>query len=177
MNIIFLDMDGVLCTSRAACATKDVGLMRAIDPLGVGMLNALQDRVWEKHREKCGIVVSSTWRHMKEMPALLQAIGLRIPCVWSNKDEFVWRTGHHPSGKRGVEIKEWLDTHSKELNVKRYAILDDDSDMLEEQKPFFVKCDCYDGIPYMGTMQLEQIFDVFNMPKQEPHPSDGHLQF
>lgn len=38
---------------------------------------------------------------------------------------------------RGTEIKEWLDAHHE---VTKYAILDDNSDMLQEQLPNFFKC-------------------------------------
>lgn len=44
---------------------------------------------------------------------------------------------------RGEEIKRWLDEHDE---VENYIILDDDSDMLNEQLTHFVQTDTYEGI-------------------------------
>jgi hypothetical protein len=146
-KVIFLDMDGVLCTHRAGIATNDEGLMRAIDPLGVGMINRLQDELGEQ----IGIVVSSTWRNLgKTMPVLLQSIGLRLPTMTN------WRT---PTlGKeRGYEIQDWLDHHP---HIQSYVILDDDSDMLEHQKPFHVHTDTYNGISMANYYQALNIFGI-----------------
>ena len=46
-------------------------------------------------------------------------------------------------GVRGHEIQEWLDKHPE---VTRYAILDDDSDMLPEQMPNFFKTTFQNGL-------------------------------
>lgn len=42
------------------------------------------------------------------------------------------------SGHRGSEIQEWLD---KQTEPCRYVILDDDSDMLDCQLPYFIQTD------------------------------------
>lgn len=42
------------------------------------------------------------------------------------------------SGHRGSEIQEWLD---KQTEPYRYVILDDDSDMLDWQLPYFIQTD------------------------------------
>lgn len=65
--------------------------------------------------------------------------------------------GIHLSIPRGVEIKQWIDTHihsenGKNWNYKEigsdfnYVILDDDSDMLLEQAEHFVKTDTLLGL-------------------------------
>jgi hypothetical protein len=46
-------------------------------------------------------------------------------------------------GCRGDEIKAWLSEHPE---VDKYAILDDDSDMLDEQLPNFFKTTFQDGL-------------------------------
>lgn len=52
-------------------------------------------------------------------------------------------TDYHGSA-RGDEIQRWLDSHKDE--VETYVILDDDSDMLEEQLFNFVQTDGWYGI-------------------------------
>ena len=73
------------------------------------------------------IVLSSTWRLS---PKLINAIekytGLKI------KD----KTPRLLSQLRGVEIQKYLEEHTE---ITNYVIIDDDSDMLEEQKEHFVK--------------------------------------
>lgn len=165
MNIIFLDMDGVLCTMRAVVATKDGGLIGAIDQVAVGMLNTLQDMIFEQHGETTRIVVSSTWRKDGwlgfgyNMPRLLQCIGLRVPCASHKDHEEIFRTPDLQT-KRGLEIQEWITDYGDVLGMKRYAILDDDSDMLESQMQNFVKTDCYDGMSFNNYLKLRDIFEV-----------------
>jgi len=67
-----------------------------------------------------------------------------------NKD---WRTGVL-EGIRGNEVKEWLDRHPE---VDKYVILDDDSDFLEDQKPFFVQTNSDDGFSANNYMAAEKI--------------------
>lgn len=47
-------------------------------------------------------------------------------------------------GIRGYEIEEWLKNTSE--NVERYVIIDDDSDMLDYQMPFFFKTHMQSGL-------------------------------
>ena len=65
--------------------------------------------------------------------------------------------GVHLAIPRGVEIKQWIDTHIHSENGKNwnykdigvdfnYVILDDDSDMLLEQAEHFVKTDTLLGL-------------------------------
>ena len=71
---------------------------------------------------------------------------------------------------RGVEIKQWIDTHIhsdngkdwdyKEIGVDfNYVILDDDSDMLLEQAEYFIKTD-----PYLGLSEedVKQAIKILN---------------
>lgn len=57
-------------------------------------------------------------------------------------DTFIGITGDRKT-LRGDEIKDWLDQHKE---VKKYAIIDDDSDMLPEQMSSFFKTDTYCGL-------------------------------
>lgn len=136
MKIIFLDMDGVLCTLRSHMAQgsiKGIWHMAALDREAIGLLNRLsmRDVKW---------VLSSTWRlhwTKEEMERHLKSFG------WTGTFHEDWRT-KQLNGIRGLEIREWLDRHVTEYET--YAILDDNSDMLPEQMDAFVQTHVYDGL-------------------------------
>ena len=156
MKIIFLDMDGVLCTNRAHVAQglidpENHGYMDALDREAVGMLNKLQ----EKHPDIL-YVLSSTWRKLH-------------PRAWMEQHlrKYNWKGEFHPDWKtdaegivRGEEIQRWLDAHR---DVDTYVILDDDSDMLDKQNYHFVKTDSYNGITAENYWHMERIFQNGNM--------------
>jgi hypothetical protein len=119
MKIIFLDIDGVIC----------VNWIDQIDEFGHGFNNDYVKNlqtIIEKTDAK--IVISSTWRksglpemqRMWEMRNLPGKVIDITPVLWT---------------KRGEEIAEYL----RENPCDSYAIIDDDNDFLDEQKPFFVR--------------------------------------
>lgn len=125
MKVLFLDVDGVLNNlddfktqqgngTYVLCEKKIKLLHQIIDELGLT------------------VVLSSTWRlHTDHMDYLYNQGAIQQRFM--HKD---WRTpavfGCRP---RGVEIQEWLEDHPE---VTAYVIVDDDSDMLDEQMPRFV---------------------------------------
>lgn len=117
MRVIFLDIDGV--TNCATTPQRWEGFI-GMDPVRVKMVNELVEGA------DIQIVLSSTWRHDKKWRDTMKKNGL-IP------ERLLDRT---PSmdGIRGLEIQAWLDEHPE---VAKYAIIDDDSDMLPEQMPNF----------------------------------------
>src|SRR5690606_5162475 len=82
----------------------------------------------------CKVVLSSSWRLVEENAKAVQD----YVC------EFIDKTPRMPrpvgtsieACERGHEIQAWLDKHPE---VKRFAILDDDMDMLPEQLDDFFK--------------------------------------
>jgi hypothetical protein len=129
-SVLFLDVDGVL--NHRACFMPS----RGGSPLCPDAVRRLRGVV---AFTGCKVVLSSTWRMLdRHVDKLKSAGGFPSP-----HDD--WRTGelHRKSeggsiiiSRRGDEIAEWLSRHPE---VTRYAIVDDDSDMLPEQKPFFVQ--------------------------------------
>lgn len=148
-KIIFLDFDGVITTM----ATR-----YALCPHKCALLQQIIDRTGAK------IVVSSSWRgedaedtiaDLKKIPTCFK------PFVPSWVDEIIGvtirsyryiRDGIHLGIPRGVEIKQWIDTHMhrdengkyqrKKIGVDyQYIILDDDSDMLLEHAEHFIHTD------------------------------------
>lgn len=133
--VVFLDFDGVLCTVRSHYAYAEAGLMQHLDPIAVKLVERLCRKAGAE------IVISSTWRqHHNEisMMAILMNAGMSKPPFHDD-----WSTPRRlSSGARGYEIKEWLDRHPL---TPSYVILDDDSDMLDEQTKHFVQTDSNDG--------------------------------
>lgn len=131
MRILFLDVDGVL-NHRGVYMPGNGGAPLCRDALA--QLKRVIDETG------CRIVLSSTWR---TMPNLVDKLPEDIVRLHFHGD---WRTvelgyatlpvGMIVPRKRGEEVDEWLSRHPE---VERYAIVDDCSDFLEHQAPFFVQ--------------------------------------
>tara|TARA_R110000796_G_scaffold43634_3_gene107157 strand:+ start:4347 stop:4976 length:630 start_codon:yes stop_codon:yes gene_type:complete len=72
-----------------------------------------------------------------------------------NEGTFVGLTGQRRT-ERGTEIQEWLDLID---DVEDYAILDDDSDMLEHQFVKFHHCDGWFGLSPNHLYRIKRQFD------------------
>lgn len=168
-NIIFLDIDGVLnCQLFYAerqeklnqnvhdkLSRKDQDEIKAheeidwaehykseIDPVRVSWLNDLCKET------SSVVVIASTWRSGKtveELQTILNNSGATF--------EIIGKTRHCDCGVRGVEIKAWLeknitpDKHGCHyFDFYKYAIIDDDSDMLLTQEEHFFQTDTYSGL-------------------------------
>lgn len=171
-NIIFLDVDGVLnCqlhyqsrqfkdyrdakkTLRKQVKSGEIERLEfyasQISSLRIGMLNELcQDT-------NSAIVVSSTWRHGKCIDELQE--------IFNNSGATFLVIGKTPSfdSVRGHEIQQWLhDNCEKYFGVPyydfhRYAIVDDDSDMLLPQAPHFFQTDPYSGLTWNTCYRIRR---------------------
>ncbi len=164
MNIIFLDIDGVVCTLRSHFAFEHGLLMEAWDITVCQMIA----RLCEKY--DCKIVVSSVWRKNKHCEMYLAVYGL-VSHIYGSKERYNssdkknedWKT-KILNGIRGDEVKEWLDRHSE---VDKYVILDDDSDFLEEQKPFLILTDGYEGFSARNYIAADKILKGEDIEDEE----------
>ena len=126
--VVFLDIDGVLCIKGCAPGTFDRSCVHALN--------------WLTDTTRASIVVSSTWRRMKNptiddklreqgvcakvigvTPDLSRAKVIRPMSQYAEAAGGVIFTG----ATRGQEIKAWLDAHAQ----RPFVILDDDTDMGE----------------------------------------------
>jgi hypothetical protein len=127
MKVLFLDCDGVLNSE----ANIKQGLFNTVFPVDqymaflVGKIQLNTD---------CKVVLSSAWRHHE--PSVEKLNKQLVPIFDITPDLDLPRV-------RGDEIKAWLDEHSE---VTKYAILDDDTDMLPEQLPNFFQTQWKVGI-------------------------------
>jgi hypothetical protein len=134
-KIIFLDVDGVMNSRETLARVRPGGGIIGID----AYLALIVDRIVQATGAE--IVLSSSWRH-------------------GNKETLDYVRGFAPfiditptccSGIRGCEIYKWtvdnIDYDIRDDRSKfRYAIIDDDSDMLLWQKDHFFKTSFDTGI-------------------------------
>ena len=165
MNILFLDVDGVLNSERSFVAggdrVKQYGIDNpndpyflkitkcTIDPVAVDLVN----RVCKMCDAK--IVVSSTHRkHFADNDNKLFAMKEYFSNLGINR-EYVIGWTENLSTPRGIEIQDWLERHPE---TNRYVILDDSSDMMEHQMEFFVRCDGDIGVSSSNFRQMLSLF-------------------
>jgi len=125
MKVLFLDIDGVVncCDTRQ----RHRGFI-GIDPYMALLIGRIVLAVPDLK-----VVLSSSWRHFEQGK---EEIENQVVPIFSETPRIRGQV-------RGKEIKAWLDQHPE---VEKYAILDDDSDMLEEQKPNFFQTTWQTGI-------------------------------
>lgn len=156
--VVFLDIDDVLCTQESHIAH---GAAHYVEPTAIGLLRELTDRA--------GIcfVISSVWRlgnGYSSMRRILQACGLgsnilfREDNIANGAKSIAWRTPESSSGCRGQHIKDWLDLYGDQIDD--YAIIDNDSDMLESQMGHFVHVD---GLTGFNRRNFEEVLHVFGL--------------
>lgn len=175
MKIIFLDIDGVICTHRmhvSGLAKKYRGdglvkdgdaWMTDFDPVSCGLLL----RICQEH-ENVKIVLSSYWRLFdKDYDLFLARLETYCPeligYLLMPTEEYpeMYRTPDLINGRRDWEISTWLQRYSSVLGVDNYVIIDDEDfrDKINEtHKGHFVKCDMYDGFGFSDFLKCEEIF-------------------
>jgi len=129
-KVLFLDIDGV-CNSKHTIERSHRGVI-GIDPYMAFLVGKIQLDTG------CEVVLSSSWRHMKEgreeiEKAVVPIIDITPSCC---------------QGIRGVEIYTWIQKNFtyEEQKELRYAILDDESDMLLWQKDKFFQTSWETGL-------------------------------
>ena len=146
MKVLFLDVDGVLNSEDYYVTTPPEKRLSfplgEFDPAAVKRVNRILDETQAK------LVVSSSWRWNPGLKNIFEKVGI---------NHEIW--GRTPSGKgrnRGYEIQQFLNSHPE---VSNYVILDDDSDMLEEQKNNFVHTNTYYGLTDEDTDKAIKILE------------------
>ena len=142
--ILFLDIDGVLNSGRSAIALGGMphGLapeqLAKFDQVALGLVRRLCADTG------CQIVVSSSWRRLHGWRDIGAALGLPV----------VGDTPQLNNVPRGGEIAAWMEQNG---TPGRWAIVDDDSDMLPEQMSRFVQTDFNNGIGWEQYVQLAEL--------------------
>ena len=156
MNLIFLDIDGVLnCQlyySSDSFDKKGEYPYNQIDRERVTWLNTLCEETNAK------VVISSTWRSdgLKHCQDVLSKCGSTF--------DIISVTPFTNERVRGVEIRKWLHDNCQEVcgvpyyDFYSYAIIDDDSDMLLEQEPNFFHVDNWSGLTPNTCYKIKRFF-------------------
>lgn len=120
MKVIFLDIDGVLNSYKTLPRDEKGGML--------GVHPELAKRFCELVKATgAQWVLSSTWRLSDRWRETMTENDLPMK-------ECLGRTPSHRGSIRGEEIDEWLRLNGED--IAKYAILDDDSDMLPHQPHF-----------------------------------------
>jgi hypothetical protein len=148
MKIIFLDIDGVLNNDFWFEKRLELGFDPESD-------KDIYDKIWYLHPDKvkllnkliqktgAKVVLSSSWRKNPEGELDFALERLCFSGKIIDKTPVLYAPFSVP---RGVEIKSWL-TNNKHLDIHSYVILDDDKDMLYEQKDNFIHINNGNEIP------------------------------
>lgn len=156
MKVLFLDIDGV-CNCEDTF-TKDPNAYFPIDLFMTYLVGKITIFTG------CEVVLSSSWRHHKESVEFINKRIVTLLDTTGNEPHDNTRPSGVENCQRGREIKAWLDKHPE---VTKYAILDDDSDMLPEQLPNFFKTSWKIGI----TAEIaDKIIRHLGLSKTKPKP-------
>ena len=124
MKILFLDIDGVVnCESTAQRHRGAIG----IDPYMALLVARIVERTGAK------VVLSSTWRLWADARDEVR----------SQVCDFIDSTSSIAGASRGEEIQDWIDLHPE---ITKYAILDDDTAILDNQKENWFRTYWHKGI-------------------------------
>ncbi len=148
-KILFADVDGPLCNYRSHLTYHGRGgLMTEWDTTACDFIHKL----CEKHGVK--IVISSSWRRAESMRKILQErlrqfdlyryLFLPYSIEQSETRNLI--------GKRGHEIQDFLNSHAD--YIEDYRILDDDSDMLDDQMDKLILTHGHNGMTYENMLDL-----------------------
>lgn len=175
MNIIFLDIDGVLWGHAEGCFhpqfripiaenLKDFSVAsllyvspgpiiyaHELDPIKIGMLAELINTTNTK------VVLSSSWRVYYDIGLLDMLFHAIVP---------KWKIGtiisKTPSVAgvcvRGLEISDWLENEG--TAIKNYAILDDHTDAGEGHEDRFVHTDTFTGLTYADVVKVMNVLKI-----------------
>ena len=141
MKILFLDIDGVVNsqeTFKARYERGGKGRESDIDPVLAQHVKNIVERTG------CKVVLSSSWRGSEEAEREIEE---RV-CKLAGRTPRI----HRPVGtgmeycERGREIKSWMVSNAELVEITRYAIVDDDGDMLPEQQEHFFQTTNEKGI-------------------------------
>jgi len=170
MKVLFLDIDGVLNSYQSATfwhnkrdqnkwenelyeawkGTLKEYLALEFCPIALSNLEELCRRLPDLK-----IVVSSTWRLGETVESLKKIFSISSfisNAIIDVTPRLMCNSDYAPV--RGDEIKAWLNKHP---DVTNYVIIDDDSDMLEIQKPHFVQISELHGFQWIDMLKVKEI--------------------
>ena len=160
MKVLFLDVDGVLNSVAFFSARPPRPNASPRNDIDSAALHRLCDTI---KRAGCPVVISSSWRtgepHLSAITNALAEHGVEVFGVTGTES---YKRG---LCVRGVEVQCWLDDHPE---VDRYVIVDDDSDFVSHQRPWFIQTCQSVGLTDADCLNIERLFEI--AAAQEPKP-------
>ncbi len=175
MRVIFLDIDGVLnSASWFKARDKDDSKSESVfehhsNDLSPWLVTTFESLMaFAIKEEDTRIVLSSTWRTLFDLDEMYRLLDKCIQSHFNRRisfprEAFIDKTPIGLPGQkfsehiiRGKEIKWWLDNNQR---VTSYVILDDDADMLPEQKHNFVHTTWREGMTVQHAMKALRILN------------------
>lgn len=149
MRVIFLDIDGVLCTMESL---KEPFLYvgahdrhQRFDKVCVSRLNKFCKQTGAK------LVISSCWRlgrTVGQLKQIFKAEGVEAEII--GKTPYIITTNYKEF--RGAEILSWIDSHRKKYGEIDYVVIDDDRndiiDYIPKDKFIYIR----NGLNYRGLL-------------------------
>ncbi len=168
MRLIFLDIDGVFNSEKYYKQRKDFtpwDEAQEFDPENVKNFNYITGETG------ASIVVSSTWRkgNLPYLQELFRQVGI-FGTVIGETVKLRYNCDYPGvSIPRGLEIKQYYAekfdfihynwNHKNDSNLESYVIIDDDSDMLYEQRNNFVNVDSLVGLTAKNCVKSIKILN------------------
>ncbi len=157
MRIIFLDLDGVICTSSCYGRGKDNKWdSYMFDHKAVAVLNFILQETGAE------IILTSDWRNTYTLQEMREIFChnnvIKGPIGFT--PSLTTYTGTNLEGGRADEIESWIKTHAWKDDIKWVAV--DDLNMDERLFPNFVLCPKEsEGIKQLGVK--EKILEKLNL--------------
>ena len=165
MKVLFLDIDGVL-NCMFPTPSPDYEWVD-LDEWRYGFNPQLVARLrYVIANTDCKLVISSSWRHHTTyapyQPYMNWRDFLAVKLGKTRDEIIVGETPYDSTGKRGLEILEWLSTHE---DVANYCVVDDET---SDITPYVdgmkvVKTDMKNGLTIEDA---NRIIDVLNKERQ-----------
>ena len=161
MNIIFLDIDGVLNSTaymKRFCVCGDGYFTDVVDPNIVKLFTEFLD----KH-EDIKLVITSSWRYdsvqetikffettgLREINDYIVGVTPRLLYVCGRGDEIKWFINHINSDVIGDFVND-------DFEIDHYVIVDDETfDILDEQKQHLIHVDNNTGLTEDNIKEIE----------------------
>ncbi|MCO7186091.1 HAD domain-containing protein [Tenacibaculum sp. XPcli2-G] len=158
MNILFLDIDGVLNSrqwhSSENCKILEITVKRFFDPACVEYLNKIVNETETK------VVISSSWRilrSLQNLQDLFKSIGFTGKIFGKTEDLSIFEPD--TPNLRGVEIQNWIKDNQKHFKTPiKYVIIDDENEFFSHQEQFFFQTNPDIGL---DTTITEKIITFF----------------
>ena len=163
MNIIFLDIDGVVATPVSVEAYPMNGKLWSMCPTLMKAVAQLAIKCEGR------IVVTSTWRYHHSFVTWHDLMcAHQVGNTMYNErnpdgnESPVWCTPRSKNGFRGDEVDAWIkECEEKRHPVDNYVILDDDSDFTDHQKEHhFVHTNGLIGLTFDDYLKAAKILGI-----------------